>query len=77
MENEQSLRQKKIALAQSEQASVIVELVRDCMPRTPILAETEFKTLVNAITLEANSALLLALVEHIEGIRKGSLHEQQ
>ena len=75
MENEQSLKQKKIALAQSEHAYIILELVRDCMPQTPILAPTEFQTLVNAITLDAMSTLLRDLADHIEGIRKGKLHE--
>lgn len=75
MENEQSLKQKKIALAQSEHAYIILELVRDCIPNTPILAATEFQTLVNAITLDAYSTLLRDLADHIEGIRKGKLHE--
>lgn len=72
---EQSLKQKKIALAQSEHASTIVELIRDCIPRTPIIANDEFHTLVNAITLDVTSTLLRDVVDYIEAIKNGKLHE--
>ena len=72
-----SLKQKKIALAQSEHAPTIIELMKDCMSQTPIVAKTEWETIVNAITLEVQGTMLRAMVDHLENIRKGSLHEQQ
>ncbi len=76
-ENEQSLKQKKIALAASEHAPVIIELMKDCMAQIPIVADTEWKTIVNAITLEVQGTMLRTMVDHLEGIRNGSLHEQK
>ena len=76
MDNEQTLKQRKIALAQSEHAFTVIELIRDCIPQTPILGATEFQTLVNAITLDALSTLMRDVVDHIEGIRKGKLHDE-
>lgn len=70
---EESLIQKKIALATSEHAPVIIELMKDCVTRSPILADTEFKTLVNAITLEVQGTMIKAMADHLENIRKGSL----
>lgn len=72
---DQSLKQKKIALAQSEHASTIIELIKDCIPQHPLVAETEWATIVNAVTLEANSTMILKMVELLENIRSGSLHE--
>jgi len=69
----QSLTQKKIALAQSEHASIIIELMKDCMPPTPIVADTEWKTIVNAITLEVQGTMLKTMVDYLENIRSGSL----
>jgi len=77
MENEQSLKQKKIALAQSELYSTIVEIMRDCTSKNPIIADTEFKTLVNSITLEVEANFMMRVVDYIEAIRKGALHEQK
>ena len=74
-ESEQSLKQKKIILAQSEHAPVVIELMKDCLTQVPIVAETEWKTIVNAITLEVQSTMMRAMVDHLEEIRKGSLHE--
>ena len=77
MEENQTLKQKKIALATSEHAPVIIELMKDCMLQNPIIADTEFKTLVNAITLEVQGTILRRMVDYLEEIRKGSLHEPQ
>jgi len=74
-ENEQSMNQRKITLATSEHSAVIIELLKDCMSQTPIVVDTEWKTIVNAITLEVQSTILRNMVDHLEGIRRGSLHE--
>lgn len=74
-EGTQSLKQRKIALAQSEHASTVIELMKDCMSQSAIVEETEWKTIVNAITLETQGTMLRAMVDHIEAIRAGSLHE--
>jgi len=71
-----SLRQKKIALATSEHAPIIIELMKDCMESTPIVARTQWKTIVNALTLEIQSTMLRTMVDHLEGIRKGKLHDK-
>jgi len=75
--DEQTLKQKKIALATSEHASTIIELMKDCMPQVPIIAKTEWETIVNAVTLEVHGTMLRAMVDYLEDIRKGSLHEQK
>lgn len=78
MEENQSLVQKKIALAQSEHAPTIIELMKDCMEQNHgIIADTEFKTLVNAITLDVQGTMLRNMVDHLENIRKGSLYEPE
>lgn len=74
-EAEQSLLQKKISLAQSEHAPIIIELMRDITTKSPIIADTEFKTLVNAITLEVEANMMKNMVDYLDRIRKGQLHE--
>ncbi len=75
MENEQSLLQKKITLAQSEHASVIIELMKDCITQVPLIASTEWATIVNAITLDVQSTMLRSMADYIEDIKRGKLHE--
>ncbi len=45
-ENEQSLNQKKMALAASEHAPIIIELMKDCMATSPIIGSTQWKTML-------------------------------
>lgn len=75
MENEQTLKQKKIALAQSELHTMVFELMRDCRTQTAIIAETEWKSIVNALTIEIEGNLMVRVVDYIDRIRKGELHE--
>jgi hypothetical protein len=74
-ETDQSLKQKKIVLATSEHAPIIIELLKDCMPQPNLVAKTEWETIVNAITLDVHGTLLRRMVDYLEDIRKGSLHE--
>lgn len=73
MEN-QTQNQKKISLAQSEHASTVIELIKDCMTKVPLVDEkSEWQTIVNTITLDAQSNLLRAMVDYIEHIKRGGL----
>lgn len=73
---DQNLKQKKILLAQSEHAPIIIELMKDCMLKIPLVDDkSEWKTIVNTITLDSQSNLLRAMVDYLEAIRAGALHE--
>jgi len=72
----QSLIQKKIALAQSEHAPIVIELMKDIMSKIELVDEkSEWKTIVNTITLDTQSTMLRNMVDYLEDIRKGILHE--
>lgn len=72
----QSLIQKKIILAQSEHAPIIIELMKDIMLKIPLVDDkSEWKTIVNTITLDTQSTMLRAMVDYLEDIKKGSLFE--
>lgn len=77
MENETTLKQKKIELANSEYAPVIIELIKDLIERSPLIGDTEYATIVNAVKFDTQSSILAGMVDHLENIRKGSLLEIQ
>ena len=62
-------------LAQSEHAPIIIELMKDCMIQGEIIAGTEWQTIVNAITLDVQGTMLRNMVDYLEKIRQGVLHE--
>jgi hypothetical protein len=77
MEN-QTINQKKISLAQSEHAPTIIELMKDCATKTELIDEkSEWQTIVNTIRLDAESTMIRRMVDYLEAIRAGSLHEQK
>ena len=77
MEN-QTVNQKKIALAQSEYAGTIIELMKDCMGQPELVdRKSEWATIVNTITMDAKSTMIRDMVDYLEEIRKGSLHDKR
>ena len=72
-ETEQTIKQKVISFAGSDYSGAI-ELLKRCKVRiTKLVDENEFKTLVNTITLEAETELIGRLLIAIEDIRKGNI----
>ncbi len=49
--------------------------MKDCMAQTPIVAKTEWETIVNAVTLEVQGTMLRSMVDLLEEIRKGGAHD--
>jgi hypothetical protein len=72
----QTANQKKIALAQSEHSNTIIELMKDCITKTDLIDDkSEWKTIVNTIRMDAEASMIRKMVDYLEDIRKGSLHE--
>lgn len=69
----QSLIQKKIALAQNENSAVIIELIRDVAQKVPLIGRDEFETLKNAIIIDTTTTLMSDMVDYLERIKKGEL----
>jgi len=71
-ELDQTTRQKMISFATSEHAPGAIELLKKCRTQlTTVLADTEFDTIVNALTLEVESNLIQRLVVAIDKVRNG------
>ena len=78
MENDnidnQSLIQKKIAFAQGGDIQAVIEILKDVRTKhSTIIADDEFKTLVNALTLEIESQIITRFIVEIENIKQGGL----
>ena len=70
-----TLKQKLIALAQSEHASSVVELIRLCRPEIPLVAGTEWQTIVNTITIDTHGTVMLGVADLIDRVRKGEIND--
>jgi len=68
--DEQSVKQKIIVFATSENVQGAVELMKKCRTQlTTVIAKDEFNTLVNALTLEIEANMIQRLVVTVERIR--------
>ena len=73
IDSHQSLNQKKIILAQHQHADIIVEIIRDILPRVPLVGKDEWETVKNAVTIDTSNNILINLVEYLSEIKKGKL----
>lgn len=71
----QTLDQKKMAFANSEHIEAVIALLQECGGVPKLVGDTEFETVRNAITLDAQQDLTKAFISAIDAIKKGSLFE--
>ena len=71
-ETETTIQQKKVSFANSEHYQGAVELLKQSLTQvTTLIGEDEFKTVVNALTVELETALIQRFVVAINNIRTG------
>ena len=70
---QQSIKQKKIAFAQSEHIEAVIAIMRDVAKHTKLVGDSEFETLVNAITMDSQAELMLQFINQIDFIKQGGL----
>lgn len=70
----QSLKQKKIAFAQNaDMVNAALAILREGMRHEKLVGDTEFDTLVNAITMDAQANMVIEFINVIEHIKNGGL----
>ncbi len=75
MDPEQTLKQKKIAFAQSEHIEAVVALLREAGGVDKLIGETEFATVVNAATLDAQANIITKFLNQVDFIKQGGLNQ--
>lgn len=70
-----TLNQKKIAFAQSEHVEVVLALLREATTNQKLVGENEYETVVNAVTLDAQSTLVIKFISQLDFIKKGGLNQ--
>jgi hypothetical protein len=68
-----TLNQKKIAFANSEHLEAVLAILKDCGGVPKLVGETEFNTIVNAVTLDAQQNMLTKFINTIDFIKQGGL----
>ncbi len=70
-----TMKQKKIAFAQSPHMEAVLQILRESSSRNPLVADTAHETVVNAVTLDAQSNLVIAFIKQVDEIKQGGLHK--
>lgn len=70
---EQSIRQKKIAFSTSEHVEAVITILKEVSSNQKLVGDTEFETVKNAITLDAQAQLIMNFINAVDRIKGGSL----
>lgn len=70
----QTIKQKKIAFATSGHLEAVLQMLREASTHNPLVGETAHETVVNAVTLDAQSNLILEFIKQVDDIKQGGLH---
>ena len=66
---DQSITQKKITFANSEHISTVILILKECGGVNTLVGENEFTTIVNAVTLDAQTDLINKFIKALDNIK--------
>lgn len=69
----QSVIQKKIAFAQSEHVETVLLILKEISRQEKLVGDSEYETIVNAVTMDAQGEMIIRLINTIDFIKKGGL----
>jgi len=70
MLEDQSTLQKKIAFAQSDHIEIVIKILQECSGTPTLVGENEFSTIVNAVTLDAQSDMIKKFINALDAIKQ-------
>lgn len=69
----QTMNQKKMLFANSGHLDTVILLLREASSHEKLVGDTEYETVVNAVTLDAQSDLIMNFINMIDSIKSGGL----
>lgn len=66
-----------MAFASSTHVEAVIILLQECGGVSKLVGDSEYETVVNAVTLDAQQNMLKAFITAVDNIKKGSLHNKQ
>lgn len=76
MQEDQITLQKKLEFANSEHVSTVLELLKECSGTQQLVGESEYSTVVNAVTLDAQQEMIKKFINHLDAIKSQNFTEQ-
>lgn len=77
MDENQSIQQKIISLTQSEHAETVILILKRVSEVNQLVGDTDYKTIVNAVTFDAQQNMILKVLELFESVKNGSFINNQ
>lgn len=77
MPENQSEAQKQIAFAQSGHVEAVISLLKECSRLEKLVGDTEYATIINAVTMDSQSEMIIKFINRIDFIRSGGLLTEQ
>jgi hypothetical protein len=72
--------QQRMQFAQSDSMMIAIDILKRCCKssQTPsLIGNSAYRTLVNAVILETEGAMLSNFINEVEQIKKGKLYEEE
>lgn len=74
---EQTMLQRKALFANNVDLPILIQLLKECSHQGPLVGETEYETVVNAVRLDATSDIINKLIQEIDTIKRGGLIDKE
>ena len=76
-ENQPQTMDQKLMIVSSQYPDVVIQLLKSVMDFKPLIADTEFATVVNAVTFDVRSDIMMKVTTLMNDIKNGSIFENK
>lgn len=77
MDNENQTIKQRMMIVSAQYPDVVLELLKSVIPKRSLVGDSEYATVVNAVTFDVQSDIITNVGELMENIRNGSLINNQ
>ena len=69
---------EQITVAQSPHIDLFMQMLAECKtPIGSIIGDDQFKTMINALTLEVEASMVARMASYLQDIKNGNFHGNQ
>lgn len=77
MDNENQTIKQKMMIVSAQYSDAVLELLKSVIQQRSLIGDTEYATVVNAVTFDVQSEMLLKVSQLMEQIKSGSIINNQ
>jgi len=76
MPEDPNILKQKIEFANSAHVAIVIQILKECSRQEKLVGDTEYATIVNAVTMDAQGEMIIKFINSLDAIKKQNFTPQ-